>query len=145
MQDPGRRSLLACPGLACAGPLALGAASPSKIGGNKEQSPEGAWQRVPPLQGVVLFPCKTQGGARCSLALGWLVQGLWPSAQHRLQRSVGIKNKALKGRGNVCRPFRALSFFHARPRAALVARLPWAGLCRAFGPRRSIAFKDRWE
>ena len=31
-------------------------------------------------------------------------------------------------RGRVCRPFRALSFLNATPRAALVSRLPCAGL-----------------
>ena len=33
-----------------------------------------------------------------------------------------------KGRDHVCRPFRARSLVNARPRAALVPRLPWAGL-----------------
>ena len=39
------------------------------------------------------------------------------------------KDKALKGRDNVCRPFRALFMQNDSPRA-----LPWAGLLRAFGP-----------
>ena len=42
---------------------------------------------------------------------------------------------------NPCRPFRALSFFRVIPRAALVPRLPWAGLCRAFGPQTCRRFK----
>ena len=33
---------------------------------------------VPPLQGFVRIPSGTQGCARASLALGWLVTGLWP-------------------------------------------------------------------
>ena len=45
---------------------------------------------------------------------------------------IGSKNnKALKGRGNVRRPFRALILEGDDPRA-----LPWAGLLRAFGPKR---------
>jgi hypothetical protein len=38
-----------------------------------DQSPEGAAQIFAPSQGFVSFECKTQGGARASLALGWLV------------------------------------------------------------------------
>jgi hypothetical protein len=45
-----------------------------------------------------------------------------------------LKDKALKGRDNLCRPFRALSFFNATPRAALVPRLPWAGLFAGLWP-----------
>ena len=48
--------------------------------------------------------------------------------------------KALKGRGKVCRPFRALIVLPTTPRAALVPRLPWAGLCRAFGPEMPQPF-----
>ena len=46
-----------------------------------EQSPEKAAQVVAPLQGFFRFQNATQGGVRVrrGLALGWLVQGLWPS------------------------------------------------------------------
>ena len=38
------------------------------------------WVRrfVAPLHGSFFFCANTQGGARASLALGWLVAGLWP-------------------------------------------------------------------
>ncbi len=47
------------------------------------RSPEGARQLemklVPPLQGSCFFESNTQGCARASLALGWLVLHLWCS------------------------------------------------------------------
>ena len=38
------------------------------------------------LSGLCLFACNTQGCARASLALGWLVQGLWPSTRQCHQK-----------------------------------------------------------
>ena len=51
--------------------------------GKKEQCPEGAPHGVTPLQGVVHFLDRSQGGVRVrrGLALGWLVKGLWPTAR----------------------------------------------------------------
>jgi len=46
------------------------------------------------------------------------------------------RDEALKGRDNLCRPFRALFVLPTDPRAASAsdADSPWAGLFRAFGP-----------
>ena len=57
------------------------------------------------------------------------------------------KDKALKGRHHRCvvsRPFRALSEKNIFPRAALVPRLPWAGLPRAFGPKTPAPKMPCW-
>ena len=40
---------------------------------------------VPPLQGFVRIQPVSQGCARASLALGWLVQGLWPSCKMKFR------------------------------------------------------------
>ena len=44
----------------------------------KDQALNGRHTLSRPFRALFLFRCKTQGGARSSLALGWLVHGLWP-------------------------------------------------------------------
>ncbi len=48
-----------------------------------------------------------------------------------------------RARQHVCRPFRALFISCTDPRAASAsdAALPWAGLCRAFGPEFAASAK----
>ena len=57
------------------------------------------------------------------------------------QGSVVKMNKVLKGRDDMCRPFRALPFVACKTEGGARTSLALAGLFRAFGPLRSIAFK----
>jgi hypothetical protein len=66
-------------------------ATPWVIGEKTNKALKGRAIAVPPLQGFVYFGRDTQGGARSSLALGWLVQGLWPS----MHRASGIFKSAI--------------------------------------------------
>jgi hypothetical protein len=48
---------------------------PGCLANNRNKALKGRRIAVAPLQGFVLFECNTQGGARSSLALGWLIAG----------------------------------------------------------------------
>ena len=71
----------------------------------RSASPNGARQNLPhalhpakvfrPIGALHILGFQTQGGARPSLALGWLVKGLWPQTRF-LRRREDIMNVLLR-------------------------------------------------